>query len=75
MWHIEIHCERKDTHAEVSIKDEGIGIREEDQANLFDRYYRVESDTTRHISGFGIGLYLSSEIIKAHHGSNSMGGQ
>jgi two-component system sensor histidine kinase VicK len=35
---------------------------------VFDRYYRVESSHLRHISGFGIGLYLSAEIIKRHNG-------
>lgn len=35
---------------------------------LFDRYYRVESKHTAHISGFGIGLHLSAEIIRSHKG-------
>lgn len=52
----------------VSVRDEGIGISTQDQERLFDRYYRVESSQTRHISGFGIGLYLSAEIIERHEG-------
>jgi PAS domain S-box-containing protein len=52
----------------VYVKDEGMGIKPQHLAHIFDRYYRVESDHTRHISGFGIGLYLSSEIIKRHEG-------
>ena len=36
---------------------------------LFDRFYRVESSHTRNIAGFGIGLYLSSEIIHQHSGT------
>jgi len=51
----------------VSVRDEGIGINPLDADKIFDRYYRVESSNTRHISGFGIGLYLSAEIIE-HHG-------
>lgn len=54
------------SHAQVSIKDEGMGINPEDIDKLFDRYYRVES--TNNISGFGIGLYLSAEIIRRHNG-------
>ncbi|RYZ80598.1 MAG: ATP-binding protein, partial [Moraxellaceae bacterium] len=65
---IEIHCEHKNGVAQVSIKDQGIGIPAEDRHNLFERYYRVQNQSTKHISGFGIGLYLSSEIIKAHQG-------
>jgi signal transduction histidine kinase len=52
----------------VSVKDEGIGINPSDAERIFDRYYRVESSNTRHISGFGIGLYLSAEIIERHSG-------
>jgi PAS domain S-box-containing protein len=66
--HIEIRCEIIGNVAQVSVHDEGLGIREADQPKLFDRFYRVEGDQTRHISGFGIGLYLSAEIIKRHDG-------
>lgn len=52
----------------VSVKDEGIGIPHEDLSKLFQRYYRVSGAHTRHISGFGIGLYLSAEIITLHNG-------
>lgn len=52
----------------ISVKDNGMGIAPEDLPNLFDRFYRVENPNTRHIAGFGIGLYLSAEIIKQHNG-------
>ena len=52
----------------VSVTDEGLGIRPEDQQSIFDRYYRVQSNHTRNISGFGIGLYLSAEIVRRHGG-------
>jgi two-component system CheB/CheR fusion protein len=58
----------RDGAARVCVKDEGIGIKKQDQDKLFDRYYRVKSMETKNISGFGLGLYLSSEIIKAHQG-------
>jgi two-component system sensor histidine kinase VicK len=65
---IEIKCELVDGMARLSVKDQGIGIKPHDIERLFERYYRVESDTTRHISGFGVGLYLSAEIIQRHNG-------
>jgi two-component system sensor histidine kinase VicK len=65
---IDVRCEITGGAVVVSIKDEGMGIKEKDRMNLFNRYYRIESHHTQHISGFGIGLYLSAEIIKAHHG-------
>jgi PAS domain S-box-containing protein len=52
----------------VNVSDEGIGIEQHHLGKLFDRYYRVKSDHTQHISGFGIGLYLSAEIIQRHGG-------
>jgi PAS domain S-box-containing protein len=66
---IEVRCKIDDNKALVSVKDEGLGIKQQDIDKLFDRYYRVESSNTRHISGFGIGLYLSSEIIDRHNGN------
>ncbi|MGN6180724.1 MAG: PAS domain S-box protein [Mucilaginibacter sp.] len=65
---IDIRCKIKDNMIVVSVKDEGMGIKSEDLAHIFDRYYRVETNNTRHISGFGIGLYLCAEIIKRHGG-------
>ncbi|NII82399.1 MULTISPECIES: sensor histidine kinase [unclassified Pedobacter] len=52
----------------VSVSDHGIGIQAHDMEKLFDRFYRVENQQTKTISGFGIGLYLSAEIINLHHG-------
>ena len=39
-----------------------------DKKKLFERYYRVEDIKSKHISGFGIGLYLSAEIVHRHGG-------
>ncbi|MGN7987122.1 PAS domain S-box protein [Pedobacter sp. 22226] len=63
---IEVTCKLRDTEVEIQIKDEGIGIKPDDIDKLFERYYRVKGNHT--ISGFGIGLYLSAEIIERHHG-------
>ncbi|QEM05046.1 hypothetical protein DIU31_016555 [Mucilaginibacter rubeus] len=65
---VEIKCEVVDHWAQVSVKDKGIGLKPADQDKVFDRYYRVESSNTQHISGFGIGLYLSAEIVHRHEG-------
>jgi PAS domain S-box-containing protein len=65
---IEIKCEVKGTAVEVSIKDEGLGISPADIDKLFLPHYRVESKETEKITGFGIGLYLCSEIINRHKG-------
>ncbi|MBS1527410.1 MAG: HAMP domain-containing histidine kinase [Bacteroidetes bacterium] len=54
-------------HLMVTIEDFGIGIDEQHIGELFDRFYRVNSD--RHFQGLGLGLFISSEIIKRHGGS------
>lgn len=65
---ITVTCAIVDGCAQVSVTDEGLGVKPVDIPHLFDRFYRVESKHTAHISGFGIGLYLSAEIIKQHAG-------
>ena len=50
----------------VRIKDEGVGLKEEHLSKIFNRFYRAEG--VGHVSGLGIGLYLTKEIIERHHG-------
>lgn len=66
---IAINCQVTDTKVLISVKDEGIGVCKSDSVKLFERYYRVENKLSNTISGFGIGLYLSAEIIEWHAGS------
>jgi two-component system sensor histidine kinase VicK len=63
---IDVKFEQKDGKALVSITDQGIGIKPHDIEKLFERYYRVQN--SQHVAGFGIGLYLSAEIIHRHGG-------
>lgn len=65
---IKVACVTVGNSAQVSVKDEGIGIKAENHAKLFDRFYRVENPEAHTISGFGIGLYLCAEIIHRHEG-------
>lgn len=52
----------------VAVTDEGIGITEEDQARLFSRFVRIETNATARVSGTGLGLWLSREIARMHDG-------
>lgn len=65
---IEIIYDRVGNKARVGVRDEGIGLTPGDKEKVFDRFFRVQSNQTRYISGFGIGLYLSAEIIRRHDG-------
>jgi len=63
-----VRCEVRSDQVQVSVTDEGMGIKPADKEKVFDRYFRVESSHTQHIFGFGIGLYLIAEIIRRHDG-------
>jgi two-component system CheB/CheR fusion protein len=65
---ISITTKTCDNEIQVSVSDNGIGIKPKDQEKLFQRFYRVDNDEIKNISGFGIGLYLASEIIQRHKG-------
>jgi len=52
----------------VTVADSGIGIPEQAQAHIFDRFYRVLSAQTQTYPGLGLGLYISSEIVRRHGG-------
>lgn len=64
---IRISCTLEPGKVRVGVSDEGIGINPADQKKLFERFYRVENDQLQTISGFGIGLYLVSEMLKYHN--------
>ncbi len=62
-----VKTERIDDHLRVSVIDEGIGLSEDQQERIFERFYRVE-DKKYMTSGLGMGLYISAEIINNHEG-------
>ncbi len=68
---INIRCEKDGDYAIVSVTDFGMGMPPEEQAKVFDRFYSVEGKMRR-MSGLGMGLYISIEIIKEHNGSMSV---
>jgi|GEM_PF-963900 len=52
----------------INVKDQGPGIAREDQERIFQRFQRLNSNNAAQVAGFGIGLYLSKEIIHRHGG-------
>ncbi len=60
---------QEDQSALIQVQDTGIGIAIEDQAHLFDRFYRVSRDRSRHTGGAGLGLAIAKAIAESHRGS------
>jgi len=65
---IRITLGRNGETAEVKITDTGIGIPEEEQKNIFKRFYRVDKSRSKETGGAGLGLSIAEWIAQAHHG-------
>ncbi|HVU15100.1 MAG TPA: ATP-binding protein, partial [Phototrophicaceae bacterium] len=66
--HVQVAVEQIDHNLRVMVKDNGIGISPEDQAHIFDRFYRVRRPETENIEGTGLGLAIVKKLIEAHKG-------
>ncbi|MES2432078.1 MAG: PAS domain-containing sensor histidine kinase [Bacteroidota bacterium] len=53
----------------LSVKDKGMGIPEDQQGKIFERFFRVNRNNGNTYAGLGLGLYICSEIIRRHHGT------
>ena len=63
---VKVKVEKVKEYLEISVEDEGIGISEENQKKVFDRFFRVENKTHT-VKGTGLGLHLVKVAVEKHH--------
>jgi two-component system, OmpR family, phosphate regulon sensor histidine kinase PhoR len=59
-------------YASVSIRDFGVGIEQSEHHKIFQRFYQTGTHENQNYTGFGIGLYITAEIIHRHQGEISV---
>ncbi len=66
---VEVRMYEQDKLLVLEVKDEGIGIPEEDLQKVFDRFYRVDKARSREKGGYGLGLAIASKLIYNYGGT------
>jgi signal transduction histidine kinase len=69
---IEIVLEQTPSEIQISVKDNGTGIPQEKQKDLFKKFYQVDTTLTRERGGSGLGLAICRGIIENHGGKISV---
>jgi len=72
VW-VEVH--RMDSHIECRITDTGVGIPEEAQAHVFERFYKADHSRERSREGSGLGLAIAKKIVELHQGTIGIASQ
>jgi signal transduction histidine kinase len=54
------------------VRDYGIGIDNVDHEKIFERFYRAQGNKEKTFPGFGIGLFIASDIVRRHEGTISV---
>ena len=65
---VNVLLRKNDDFAEITVKDQGVGIAESDIDRIFERFYRVDSARSRDTGGTGLGLSIVKHVISNHGG-------
>lgn len=69
---IEVLIKKDPPHVVIQVKDNGAGIKQEEKRKIFEKFYRLGNEATRHAKGTGLGLYLTQKIVSSHAGKISV---
>jgi PAS domain S-box-containing protein len=61
---VEIGVEAIDSQVRFHVRDEGMGIPDDEQARIFEKFYRLDPAMTRGVGGTGLGLYICNELVE-----------
>ena len=65
---VRVTAVRKHDYAEISVIDQGIGLSEPETTTVFEKFSRVDRPEVRKVSGTGLGLYITKNLIEMQHG-------
>ncbi len=63
---VKIETKQNRNYIFIRIGDHGIGIENENQKNIFDKFYRVSTGNVHNVKGFGLGLFYVKNICTSH---------
>lgn len=66
---VQVVLERVNSHVEISVEDNGIGIRDEFLPHVFDRFRQADPGSSRKFGGLGLGLSIVKSLVELHGGS------
>jgi signal transduction histidine kinase len=61
---VSVELEPREHFVRFSVRDSGLGIPREEQARIFEKFYRLDPDMTHGIGGTGLGLYICRELVR-----------
>ena len=65
---VDVWLEKENQQLKIIVKDTGIGLSDDEQNKLFDEFFRVKNEQTKHITGSGLGLPIVRKVLDLYNG-------
>lgn len=69
---VELGCQPQEGSARIWVRDEGVGIPQDQQEKIFEMYHRLDTGNQRTHYGIGVGLYIARKVVEGHGGRISV---